>query len=147
MARYVLMSLALAAAAFAQAQQPVAPNHDKEAPESAEHKYARQKRDQATTRIAELEAEFEAITAEITELDRSRPGGAPEALMDKMRAIAKAHDQIAEELPTLGSRLKRADDCVAVYKKTIDEKVSDLTNRESEQIKACKAIDLYPPEK
>jgi hypothetical protein len=38
-------------------------------------------------------------------------------------------------------------DCAGVYRDTIDAKVSDLTNRQAEQIKACKSLDLYPPDK
>jgi hypothetical protein len=84
-----------------------------------------------------------------------KPGPEPESLgffvpLDMLRQLSnvtETHDRIASQLPTLKSRLQHADECVAFYKKTIDEKVSDLTNRESEQIKACKAIDLYPPEK
>lgn len=65
MVRYVLMSLALAATAFGQAQQPVAPPHDNKAPESAEHKYAQQKFNDATKQCAGLQAEYEALELKI----------------------------------------------------------------------------------
>ena len=42
-------------------------------------------------------------------------------------------------------RLQHANDCVKFYKETVDKKVSDLTTRESDMIKACKSIDSYPP--
>jgi len=71
----------------------------------------------------------------------------PPYLLRQLIEITVAHDRIVKELPTLEARLHHADDCVSVYKKTIDEKVVDLTTRESTQIKACKDLDLYPPDK
>lgn len=71
----------------------------------------------------------------------------PPDMLRQISDITDTHDRIVKELPTLESRVQHVDDCVVVYKKTIDEKVSDLTTRESEQIKACKALDLYPPDK
>jgi hypothetical protein len=211
MARYVLIFLALAIAVLGQAQQPVATVHDKEASESAEHKYAQQKFDEATKRCVGLLAEYEALELKIAtvalkgssySVPESQPvattcaalkersalqlkdatqhnelieqehkdwadhaikmialgrkpgpethiGGQPVPLdmLRQLNALTETHDRIASELPTLESRLKHADECVAVYKKTIDEKVADLTTRESEQIKACMALGLYPPDK
>lgn len=41
--------------------------------------------------------------------------------------------------------LDHADECAAIYQKTIDEKAADITTRETDQIKACKSAGLYPP--
>ena len=35
--------------------------------------------------------------------------------------------------------------CAAVYEATIDKKMSDLTVREEEQVRACRTLGLYPP--
>lgn len=45
------------------------------------------------------------------------------------------------------ARLQHADDCAKIYKDTVDKKVSDLTTRETDMIKACKSIGSYPPPK
>jgi hypothetical protein len=42
------------------------------------------------------------------------------------------------------ARLQHADDCAKVYKGTVDKKVSDLTTRETDMMKACKSIGSYP---
>jgi len=44
-------------------------------------------------------------------------------------------------------KLDHADECAAIYRKTIDEKAADITTREAEQIKACQSAGLYPPGK
>ena len=142
-----LLPMALVVVAFGQTQQPAAPVQDKKVPESAEHKYAQQKFDEATRQCADLLAQYEALESKITEMVLKGPNNVPPAMFRQLEGIAKAHDQIKDGLPTLESRIRHADDCVAVYQKTIDKKVSDLTTRESEQIKACQSEDLYPPDK
>jgi hypothetical protein len=36
--------------------------------------------------------------------------------------------------------------CAAVYRNTADKKVSDLTVKEGQQVRACQAVGLYPPQ-
>jgi hypothetical protein len=36
--------------------------------------------------------------------------------------------------------------CTVIYQNTIDKKVKDLTVREEEQVRACQALGLYPPQ-
>ena len=36
--------------------------------------------------------------------------------------------------------------CGAVYRKASDKKVSDLTVKEEQQVRACQALGLYPPQ-
>ena len=55
-------------------------------------------------------------------------------------------DKMAEYLEQYDIQLRDVDKCVAVYHATIDKKVSDQTTREVDEIKMCKAEDLYPPE-
>jgi hypothetical protein len=54
----------------------------------------------------------------------------------------EAHTRECAKLRIL---LDHTDDCLAVYKKTIDERAADITTRESELITACKALGMYPP--
>jgi hypothetical protein len=73
----------------------------------------------------------------------------PEECHDRAEALLQATKARIEAIDTskMLENLGRVDPCLAVYKSTIDKKISDLTTRESDQIKACKALDLYPPEK
>jgi hypothetical protein len=64
-----------------------------------------------------------------------------------MRRVQSESNSVQTLFRLLEFRLKHADDCVAVYQTTIDKKLSDVTNRESDQIKTCKSANLYPPEK
>lgn len=41
-------------------------------------------------------------------------------------------------------RLRAA--CSAIYKKTADTKLKDLTVKEEQQVRACQALNMYPPE-
>ena len=47
----------------------------------------------------------------------------------------------------LNRKVDATDPCLKLYHDTIDKKIVDLTTRESEQVQACKALDLYPPSK
>ena len=47
----------------------------------------------------------------------------------------------------LKRRIDATDPCLKLYHETIDKKIADLTTRESDQIQACKALDMYPPSK
>jgi hypothetical protein len=71
----------------------------------------------------------------------------PESLLKELSEIAQAHDTIAAAMPLLEARVDHADDCAGVYRKTIDLKVADMTNCESDQVKGCKEAGLYPPDK
>jgi hypothetical protein len=54
-------------------------------------------------------------------------------------------EKVGEALTQLKARLDHVDLCLAVYLSTIDKKLSDQTQREVGQIKACQSDDLYPP--
>jgi len=41
--------------------------------------------------------------------------------------------------------VSHVDECKELYTKTIDMKVSDMTQRQTDNIKACKALASYPP--
>ncbi|MGA2723858.1 MAG: hypothetical protein ABSG79_15790 [Bryobacteraceae bacterium] len=141
--------------------------------ESAEHKYARQKLEPVAKRLDELmrlaEANGERMKSACSYLDEPNSGRpvfrAHEKSSEKKEALANYEARkdacqkavadntaaeaaaVAIESSRLEIKLKHADECAAVYQKTIDEKASDVTTRETEQIKACQSIDLYPPAK
>ena len=66
---------------------------------------------------------------------------------ERLRIVGPAEMQLhaCDESESLGTQLKYVDSCLAAYHKTIDKKNADLTVRESEQVKACQSLDLYPP--
>lgn len=59
--------------------------------------------------------------------------------------VAKADLALIEKNILLEAALEEVDGCARLYRGTIDKKVSDLTTRETDRIKGCKAADLYPP--
>jgi hypothetical protein len=48
-------------------------------------------------------------------------------------------------VPIIKARLDHVDDCLKLYSATADERTGDLTQRETDQITACKAQMMYPP--
>jgi hypothetical protein len=48
---------------------------------------------------------------------------------------------------TWKERLDHTDECVKIYKDTIDVKTSDLTVRQVGLVDACKTLAIYPPGK
>ena len=87
-------------------------------------------------------------------------------LMDRSDAALKRHDlteariarsywdsyrgrrnQAQEVVNKRKLQLEHVDECVGIYGATVDKKMSDLTVRETEQVKACQSLDLYPPTK
>jgi hypothetical protein len=67
---------------------------------------------------------------------------------DEKRFIA-ANQRVAacEHSELLEPQLEFVDSCISTYHQTIDKKNADLTVRESEQVKKCQSLDLYPPAK
>ena len=175
-----LLPLALAAVASGQMQQSAAPVPDKEAPESAEHKYARQQleaaaelrhdlvqqasavagREEQTCGPIDLstvayDSDGQAFPAPRREKKETRANyeARKNACLAAFRQYRKLPELIAagetalQNSTALKFKLDHADDCAAIYRKTIDEKAADITTREAEQIKACQSVDLYPPRK
>jgi hypothetical protein len=76
-------------------------------------------------------------------------------LTPESRKIKTQHDAVekrikaerdaaeAEQQKRMKAKLREA--CGSVYKNTIDKKINDLTVRESDEIKTCRALGLYPP--
>ncbi len=68
-------------------------------------------------------------------------GDHPEAVA----CVAQPDGEFSDEIDSLRDQLKFVDSCSATYRKTIDKKNADLTVRESEQVKTCQSLGLYPP--
>jgi hypothetical protein len=94
-------------------------------PESAEHKRAQLDSDNALLHESELWAERAKLGLDASDIIAEE---------DRLVAFHKL-------------RLHFVDICVSIYHKTIDKKASDVTIRESELVKECQSLDLYPPAK
>lgn len=70
--------------------------------------------------------------------ERKRKETEEAARLAKIRA---EQDAIATE-----ERRKIRSACAAIYQNTIDKKLNDLTVREEQQVRACQAVGLYPPQ-
>ncbi len=76
-------------------------------------------------------------------------------ILDRQRCAAAFNRMASAQPITVSSsfvqNLKRkmdvTDPCLKLYHETIDKKIVELTTRESDQIQACKALDMYPPSK
>ena len=66
-------------------------------------------------------------------------------LLQQEDSLVASIERYGKEKERLMTRMAHMDECAAVYRATIDKKTSDLTMRESQLVKACQAIDLYPP--
>lgn len=55
----------------------------------------------------------------------------------------EAKARAAEEAAKVADRVRVEANCRAVYRRTIDKKQGDLTVRETQQITACEALDMY----
>jgi hypothetical protein len=67
-------------------------------------------------------------------------------------ALPEAEALLTQEKKDKADAAKRAAEvnrirntCRAVYASTIDQKISDLTVRQTEQAQACRLMNLYPP--
>ena len=68
-----------------------------------------------------------------------------EAVRAKRLAAEAKKARSAQDAKDAAGRQKIRAACTAIYQSTIDKKVKDLTVREEEQVRACQALDLYPP--
>ena len=80
------------------------------------------------------------------DLDKER-----QAVLDRLDRVVEENRKKREikaaeqkEIQAMNEKYLRAD-CLGIYKKTAHKKVSDLTVLEEENVRACQAIDWYPP--
>jgi len=131
---------------------PLLPESTVPAYESAEHKYAQHKFDQAAKEHIERLAQIEALREKVRQID-DQISPDINARVDRMRINDRIKDLISfdestkDDVKKLRDQLEVVDGCALIYRNTIDKRSADITTRELELIMACKVLDLYPPEK
>jgi hypothetical protein len=73
------------------------------------------------------------------------PMECPEILVTELERRTNELRPKLEALKLLQTRLTYVDSCAETFQSTINEKFSDQTRREIEQINACKSLGMYPP--
>jgi hypothetical protein len=88
--------------------------------------------------------------AEIVKLQEGPTTAASLSSADKLLADLRGWmtewEILSDRMLTAKYRLEHVDECLASFHKTIDKKKSDLTVRESDSVKLCQDLELYPPE-
>ena len=69
-----------------------------------------------------------------------------EAVRQKQTEVEQKQRELAEKAKAAEQKRQLTASCSEVYKNTIDKKVRDLTVREEQQVRACQALGLYPPQ-
>jgi hypothetical protein len=116
--------------------------------ESAEHKFARQRLAQAHNRRTQLLMDLQTIQDEVHRLQQTMSDlGRQRALLDQFKSLQPLDLAAKREVEQAELQLAHADDCAKIFHDTADSRVSDLTVRQTEQVKACQSLNLYPPEK
>lgn len=101
-----------------------------------EEEYARRVEQEEADAIAQDEADRKAAAAQ-----KSR--AAAESARRKRAAADEAARAVEERRRLSEERRRLTEVCSAVRSKTIDKKISDLTVREEEQVRACQRLGLY----
>jgi uncharacterized membrane protein len=97
-----------------------------------------------TNQLQELKVKHEAEAAAEAQAQAIRDAAL--AARQKREEAEEAARQKREEAAAAFKRRKARAACTVIYHNTIDKKVNELTVREEEQVRACQALDLYPPQ-
>jgi hypothetical protein len=104
--------------------------------------------------LREIEAKREAEASAKAERDRiaaeeqAKKDAEERARTAKARAAEKARlekAQAEERATAAEERRKLRTACAEIYRNTANRKVSDLTVKEEQQVRACQGLGLYPP--
>jgi hypothetical protein len=140
-----LLALSVAFVGFATAQTtttPKAPNKTTSAPkpETKEHKFVK-------AQLADTQRLYDQVDAMMKEPEQDTSGYS----VEQLRALGKTlqdrlelYENLIVEVARKKNQLERVDACTALFHRTIDKKTSDLTVRETTQVKECTAMGLYP---
>jgi hypothetical protein len=94
---------------------------------------------------AEAQARKDAARRKIVAAERKRKLAEQERSQADLDArIAK--ERAEQETQEAQERRKVRTACSAIYRDTADKKLRDLTVREDQQVRACQALGLYPPQ-
>jgi len=105
--------------------------------------------------LQELKEKREAEAAAQAEEDRKsaeaqaeaqRKEDAAEAARRKRLAAEQRRKQAEEDAKAAEDRRRIRAACGVIYQRTADKKVSDLTVKEEQQVRACQGLGLYPPQ-
>ena len=111
-----------------------------------ENEHGKQERHTCRLPEAEVTAAIDKYCTPIQKGQKNYAGCSLPVLRQRM-AIANIVEEAHSKIETLTAQIEHADNCTAVYRATIDKKVSDLTTRQSDQVNMCKSLDQYPPKK
>jgi hypothetical protein len=102
----------------------------------------------AAVGAAEAAAQAEAAQAkkDAAEAARRKQLSAEQRKKDAERDARIAKYRAEEEAKTAEERRKIRAACSAIYQTTADKKLKDLTVKEDQQVRACQALGLYPPQ-
>jgi hypothetical protein len=106
----------------------------KDAPEAA----AQAKKDAAEAAAQAKKDAAEAARRKRLAAQRKQKQAEADAQYTKMKA--------EEDTKAAEDRRKIRAACSNIYQSTIDKKVKDLSVREEQQVRACQALDMYPPQ-
>ena len=125
--------------------------------ESPEHVFARQQYEKQTVRYVDNRSEARRLTEEANGfLDICNTLPYPRAKDCLMQAKARLNliDRLNADLPGIAQllellkiRFDHVDECVYVYRNTVDSKLADLTIGQTDLVESCKSVGLYPPQK
>lgn len=99
----------------------------------------------AAAAVAEAQAQKDAAQAKknAAEAVRRRQLAAEQK---RKQAEAQAADERKAEEAAAEERRKVRTACSTIYQNTVDKKISNLTVREEQQVRACQTLGLYPPQ-
>ena len=120
------------------------------APESPEHRFAQKQYDNQVEVVAGLSNQIETILVDVDAPSKESPEVHHLyviAQLDRGDKLAIRMGVEEEELAQRKLRVEHADECVAVFQATTGKKTSDVTIKDTEQVKACQSMNLYPPQK
>jgi hypothetical protein len=162
MRRLLLVWLVVSAAAvFADDKPAEVPKAPATVDESPEHKHARIEYERWRSTFNDLSVRCTFLMDEGTKLRKLTDEAYQAGDRDKLETVTKQRianleltkqllplaERAEQQMSQLEQRLKHADECAKMYSQTIDQKTSDLPVRQTELVKACQSMSLYPPEK
>jgi TonB family protein len=115
--------------------------------ESDEHYYARREYESAVNLSTGLTYLSNKTQNEARLLAPQFPGYAAQQLMKSSEYVKSKLAEANARVAVAKAQMDNAETCVLIYKSTIDKRATDLTTRESEGVKACQSLNLYPPQK
>jgi hypothetical protein len=109
---------------------------------TAEHNYALRAYETARDRYLQLHKTIADLQEQLQSVGHGQQWNVVRSRLD---APLQELRQVEPSVKLLQNRLDTVDACTAIYGQTKDLRVSDLTSKQTEFVKACQALDQYPP--